>query len=1224
MLHTKEPVSTEDSTSQNRLVAAPARPLRKDRSCSAGLLDFGQTGSSAGSPDTGRRNKGGYPGGRYARDGQRTATSHTPAPNQLIDLTIFRIPGMDVKVHYESKVLPAEENQQSGPQRSRVPDGIAGTPDGSDPSSDRTATGNRNTDSEEDTDGLELLDQEQDEYRIPSLSLPVKGFCNPNYSAGRDSRTATGTGKAQTSAAAQVRPPHVKKASLFAWMTLQSIPEETIISPHILEFLEQTLEPLPQTAPSKQSTSTSGPPPFELSEGAASVATYNYVYASSFPVDVIVYFHMQPSTFRFSCLPVSRVECMLQLPSLDIVFSSKRADEPMPEQEQLEGPPAAIGGLSVTGCLADFSVYIFHPYGGGKKASGSSSSGASGLAKDSQVPQWSPLADTERKDSLSINVEFVKFHLSRSRKLNFQQDDAGSGGGGRSPADQSRAVIRFSTIIDIGSASFKYDMRRLTEILAFPKAWYRHSIVRRLFLGDLSYEQQRHDQQNRTSENDRRPNEHHDVDSQAQTSVTESPLSRSAPEERSAHGRANNRNRDRLRLSLETGLSGRSRHRHARLSLGSSSSSESDSDTGDLNSSSRGRASSSSTWETLVLFAVNFTRLNVHMNMGNVMGNVTWQSKDFRSEGRLGIGSTGRKNLYIGLGLGGSALDAKGGIVGGTFELADIETYVRVREEPGERPEPDHTVGARLHALELRLDYMGISVLMCRVSALDVTLRDEWRLQTLPALRHDATRRPATVFVHGVLGWKQLQCLISKSSTADLIKMYYKLDEFFSQQFNSSKRAFSRFGGGGSSNEQGASVTNRQQSQHDSEDTTPGSSEKKSGSVSGTFGLRLRHHRHWQRALAHSAGLKLRHWALPEAGTVLGGTMELHGQNVSLACFHGINFKSKSWALFSLREPSVSFNTEAQEIASNERTAGPHDVHVVQTLTCSLGLSTYKTHHSMATVCKVSRSVMFPPQFKSLHEWFHYAFASSQIDEVDRFPSLELERQGPTGKLIDPNHTREVIFALPSLQLHLKTEHLQTAETPNGDDNDIPRPTVDCSFITEFEDHIFVTVDAEAFFFLHDLISSYLKEKDRVMGGVNRRNNSSRPNVGRLDSIGSGTDTTNSFREGNSTGTSRDSDDSKEDCAGSGDWRLYRCKTWHLEPTVRLLSWAGKSIEPYGIDYILQKLGFSHARTTIPKWMQRGFMDPLDKVLAVLALRMVTAVRHDPPPVPALPPPPPL
>ena len=54
----------------------------------------------------------------------------------------------------------------------------------------------------------------------------------------------------------------------------------------------------------------------------------------------------------------------------------------------------------------------------------------------------------------------------------------------------------------------------------------------------------------------------------------------------------------------------------------------------------------------------------------------------------------------------------------------------------------------------------------------------------------------------------------------------------------------------------------------------------------------------------------------------------------------------------------------------------------------------------------------------------------------------------------------------------------------------------------------------------------------------------------------------------------------------SSDWRIFECKTWHLEPTVRLQSWAGKKIEPYGVDFILQKLGFTHAKTTIPKWMQ--------------------------------------
>ena len=42
-----------------------------------------------------------------------------------------------------------------------------------------------------------------------------------------------------------------------------------------------------------------------------------------------------------------------------------------------------------------------------------------------------------------------------------------------------------------------------------------------------------------------------------------------------------------------------------------------------------------------------------------------------------------------------------------------------------------------------------------------------------------------------------------------------------------------------------------------------------------------------------------------------------------------------------------------------------------------------------------------------------------------------------------------------------------------------PKPVVQSSFVTEFHDHIFVAMDAEAVLFLHDLVSSYLKEKDR-------------------------------------------------------------------------------------------------------------------------------------------------
>lgn len=109
--------------------------------------------------------------------------------------------------------------------------------------------------------------------------------------------------------------------------------------------------------------------------------------------------------------------------------------------------------------------------------------------------------------------------------------------------------------------------------------------------------------------------------------------------------------------------------------------------------------------------------------------------------------------------------------------------------------EPDHNVGLRLHALELRLDYMATSVLMCRVSNLNVNLRDEWKLNRESARESIPTRRPATIFMHGNLTWDQLQIMISKSTTADLLKMFNKLEEFFSQQFNSSKRAFSGFAG---------------------------------------------------------------------------------------------------------------------------------------------------------------------------------------------------------------------------------------------------------------------------------------------------------------------------------------------------------------------------------------------------------------------------------------------
>lgn len=177
-------------------------------------------------------------------------------------------------------------------------------------------------------------------------------------------------------------------------------------------------------------------------------------------------------------------------------------------------------------------------------------------------------------------MEFVKFHLTRARKINFETNYKKS--------SEQRAIVRFSTIVDIGSASFKYDMRRLTEILAFPNAWYRRRIVRRLFLGDISTKLKSNPS---TDAEGSVPLNQNDVNTD-NTDINPKP-----------------RKPTDLRLNLGTENISQASKMHSEKSSFDSSTSLSESN-------------QITSWETLVLFAFNFTKLNVQMNMGNVMGNV--------------------------------------------------------------------------------------------------------------------------------------------------------------------------------------------------------------------------------------------------------------------------------------------------------------------------------------------------------------------------------------------------------------------------------------------------------------------------------------------------------------------------------------------------------------------------------------------------------------------------
>ena len=66
---------------------------------------------------------------------------------------------------------------------------------------------------------------------------------------------------------------------------------------------------------------------------------------------------------------------------------------------------------------------------------------------------------------------------------------------------------------------------------------------------------------------------------------------------------------------------------------------------------------------------------------------------------------------------------------------------------------------------------------------------------------------------------------------------------------------------------------------------------------------------------------------------------------------------------------------------------------------------------------------------------------------------------------------------------------------------------------------------------------------------------------------------------------------------------------WELDPHLVLISkapWASGQFNPH-ISWLLEMLGFREARTTIPKWIQRGLMDPLDLGISSIVELLVQA-----------------
>ncbi|GMT28535.1 hypothetical protein PFISCL1PPCAC_19832 [Pristionchus fissidentatus] len=215
-----------------------------------------------------------------------------------------------------------------------------------------------------------------------------------------------------------------ERGSLHLSISLQSIPAPQILTPHIADFVEMMLEPLPSSwSRSEEGQSLNG-------FSSPSLSTPNdssRIDTNSLPFDFVIVVVVDASEIKFVGQQPrsSAADCRLQLPSLSLAASSRVLSDKR-------------ASLDVSASLSKFSLSVYSPH------------------------------QTTNHDALSLSLDHLAFVVSRSKNAGVEKENR----------------VEMVATASIGNALIAYDGRRISELVSFPKPWYRAAVVRRLFFGD--------------------------------------------------------------------------------------------------------------------------------------------------------------------------------------------------------------------------------------------------------------------------------------------------------------------------------------------------------------------------------------------------------------------------------------------------------------------------------------------------------------------------------------------------------------------------------------------------------------------------------------------------------------------------------------------------------------------------------------------------------------------
>ena len=103
-------------------------------------------------------------------------------------------------------------------------------------------------------------------------------------------------------------------ARLHALVMIRSVPKEMRVLPALVEFLDRIAQPVSNFA---QSTSSFLSGPTTQTEHQQNIFTSYTQSSQFFPIDVLISIQLQPLVVKLTCLPISRVEAILQTPQIE-------------------------------------------------------------------------------------------------------------------------------------------------------------------------------------------------------------------------------------------------------------------------------------------------------------------------------------------------------------------------------------------------------------------------------------------------------------------------------------------------------------------------------------------------------------------------------------------------------------------------------------------------------------------------------------------------------------------------------------------------------------------------------------------------------------------------------------------------------------------------------------------------------------------------------------------